>query len=199
MCELEVCNYNNFKQTQIVIIFNTLMNFQQPSNYSNPTINPNQTNKPINYYYSPLAIHPPSPFVAFDHKQTKSRVRELHFQKKMQAIDKKQEGYKRSTNNCHKKYISILKNLLFLKLNNHHKDQILSTFHQYRNSRVYYFINLCFLKWKVEVADIRWIFQHFCQDLTEKIQQYRLQISKTTNTNFINFRKDQIIEMEYSL
>lgn len=95
--------------------------------------------------------------------------------------------------------MSILKNLLFLKLNNHYSNQILTSYHQYRNSRVYYFINLCFLKWKLDVPDIRWIFLHFCQELEGKVKQYRLQISNTTNNNFINFLRDEILEMDYSL
>jgi hypothetical protein len=83
----------------------------------------------------------------------------------MEAINSKKGKYKRSTNNCHKKYIGILKNLLFLKLSPHKKDHILSQFSQYKNSRVYYFIILAHLKWLLDQSDIRWIFQHFCQEV----------------------------------
>ncbi len=40
----------------------------------------------------------------------------------MDIINKKKGKYKRSTNNCHKKYIGIVKNLLFLKLDNKNKE-----------------------------------------------------------------------------
>jgi len=43
----------------------------------------------------------------------------------MEAIDRKKGKYKRSTNNCHKKYIGILKNLLFLKLMGETKEHML--------------------------------------------------------------------------
>ena len=43
-------------------------------------------------------------------------VEEIRFKEKMKAINGKAGRYKRSTNNCHKKYIGILKNLLLLKL-----------------------------------------------------------------------------------
>jgi hypothetical protein len=47
--------------------------------------------------------------------------------------------------------------------------------------------------------EIRWIFQHFCQEVEGKILRYRLEINTTKNSNFIRFRNDEIIEMEYSI
>ena len=43
-------------------------------------------------------------------------VEEIRFKEKMEVINGKAGRYKRSTNNCHKKYIGILKNLLLLRL-----------------------------------------------------------------------------------
>ena len=73
-------------------------------------------------------------------------------------INKKKGKYKRSTNNCHKKYIGIAKNLVCLKLDGDVKDAMLQRFFQYRNSRVYYFIILSYLKWYLSPKDIRWVF-----------------------------------------
>jgi hypothetical protein len=115
------------------------------------------------------------------------------------VINRKKGKYKRSTNNCHKKYIGILKNLLFLKLPAGRKERILAHYSQYKNSRVYYFIILAQLKWTVSQADIRWVFEHFCREVEGKMERYRLEISTTNNGNFIHFRKDEIIEMEYSI
>lgn len=81
----------------------------------------------------------------------------------MKVINDKMGSYKRSTNNCHKKYIGILKNLLFLKLDNKIKEYILSEFNQYKNSRVYFFIILAYVKWYLNVSDICWIYKHFCE------------------------------------
>jgi hypothetical protein len=117
----------------------------------------------------------------------------------MEAINKKKGKYKRSTNNCHKKYIGILKNLLFSKLETPIKEQILREYNQYRNSRVYYFIILTFVKWCLSVSDVRWVFLNFCREVQGKINRYRLESSTTSNVNFIHFRRDEIIEMEYSI
>lgn len=52
----------------------------------------------------------------FNQRQMKQLVDEMRFKEKMEAINRKKGKYKRSTNNCHKKYIGIIKNLLCLKL-----------------------------------------------------------------------------------
>ena len=79
----------------------------------------------------------------------------------MESINKKKGKYKRSTNNCHKKYIGIVKNLVCLKLVNEVKEVMLDRYFAYRNSRVYYFIILSYLKWYLSPNDIKWIFEHF--------------------------------------
>lgn len=52
----------------------------------------------------------------YNQRQMKQLVDEMRFKEKMEAIDRKKGKYKRSTNNCHKKYIGIIKNLVCLKL-----------------------------------------------------------------------------------
>ena len=61
----------------------------------------------------------------------------------MEIINSKKGKYKRSTNNCHKKYIGIVKNLVCLKLHGDVKDRMLERFFGYRNSRVYYYADWC--------------------------------------------------------
>lgn len=93
-----------------------------------------------------------------NHRQMKQLVDEMRFKEKMEVINRKKGKYKRSTNNCHKKYIGIVKNLVCLKMDVSVKEGMLSRFFQYRNSRVYYFIILNYLKWHLSVKDIRWVF-----------------------------------------
>lgn len=76
---------------------------------------------------------------------------------------------------------------------------MLGRFFQYRNSRVYYFIILCFLKWYLSPADIQWVFEHFCLEVSNKIERYQMEINTTSNANFIHFRRDEIIEMQFSI
>ena len=95
---------------------------------------------------------------SFNPRQMKRIVDEMRFKEKMEAINKKKGKYKRSTNNCHKKYIGIVKNLVCLKLNNDVKESMLERFFPYRNSRVYYFIILSYLKWHATPGDIKWVF-----------------------------------------
>ena len=113
----------------------------------------------------------------------------------MEVINKKKGKYKRSTNNCHKKYIGIVKNLVCLKLNNDVKEVMLERFFPLRNSRVYYFIMLSYLKWYLTPADIRWVLEHFILEVSNKIERYRMEINITSNSNFIHFRRDEIAEM----
>ena len=94
----------------------------------------------------------------YSQRQMKRIVDEMRFKEKMETINKKKGKYKRSTNNCHKKYIGIIKNLVCLKLNNEVKDSMLERFFPYRNSRVYYFIILSYLKWYLSPSDIKWVF-----------------------------------------
>lgn len=115
------------------------------------------------YDYLPLPPRPPdSRNERYNQRQMKQLVDEMRFKEKMEAINRKKGKYKRSTNNCHKKYIGIIKNLVCLKLSAEAKDDMLGRFFQYRNSRVYYFIILCFLKWYLSPGDIQWVFEHFC-------------------------------------
>jgi len=99
----------------------------------------------------------------------KQIVDEMRFKEKMEVINKKKGKYKRSTNNCHKKYIGIVKNLVCLKLNNDAKERMLERFFGFRNSRVYYFIILSYLKWYLTPADIRWVLEHFILEVSNKI------------------------------
>jgi hypothetical protein len=46
---------------------------------------------------------------------------------------------------------------------------------------------------------VRWVYLHFCKEVEGKLTRYKLEISTTNNTNFINFRKDEIMEMSYSI
>jgi hypothetical protein len=105
----------------------------------------------------------------YNHRQMKLMVDEMRFKEKMEVINKKKGKYKRSTNNCHKKYIGIAKNLVCLKMEVGIKEAMVTRFFQYRNSRVYYFIILSFLKWHLSVKDIHWVFEHFCLEVGNKI------------------------------
>lgn len=129
----------------------------------------------------------------------KQLVDEMRFKEKMEMINRKKGKYKRSTNNCHKKYIGIVKNLVCLKLKSDVKDDMLVRFFQYRNSRVYYFIILSFLKWHLSPLDIRWVFEHFYLEVSNKIERYQMEINLTHNSNFIHFRRDEIVEMQFSI
>jgi hypothetical protein len=106
---------------------------------------------------------------SYNQRQMKQLVDEMRFKEKMETINKKKGKYKRSTNNCHKKYIGIVKNLVCLKINNEVKEQMLERFFSYRNSRVYYFIILSFLKWHLSPVDIRWVLEHFIMEVAGKI------------------------------
>ena len=74
--------------------------------------------------YMPMSVDPRSN-EPYSQRQMKRIVDEMRFKEKMEAINKKKGKYKRSTNNCHKKYIGIVKNLVCLKLHNDVKDVML--------------------------------------------------------------------------
>jgi len=118
--------------------------------------------------YMPLNMEP-RPSEGLNPRQMKQMVDEMRFKEKMESINKKKGKYKRSTNNCHKKYIGIVKNLVCLKLCNEVKEVMLDRFFAYRNSRVYYFIILSYLKWYLPPNDIKWIFEHFIMEVANKI------------------------------
>jgi hypothetical protein len=109
------------------------------------------------------------PNESFTQMRMKQMVDEMRFKEKMEAINKKKGKYKRSTNNCHKKYIGIVKNLVCLKLSTDVKEVMLDRFFHFRNSRVYYFIMLSYLKWYLSPADIRWVLEHFILEVSNKI------------------------------
>lgn len=61
---------------------------------------------------------------------------------KMRRINQRRGGYKRSTNNSHKKFICVAKKLLLQRLTETQRTRFESGFESFKNSRTYYFIIL---------------------------------------------------------
>jgi hypothetical protein len=72
-------------------------------------------------------------------------------------------------------------------------------FHEYRNSRTYFFIILAHVKLLVPPQGIQLFRREFRTLMQNRISYYRKELTRTDNRNFIHFRCDEIADIEYAL
>jgi hypothetical protein len=117
----------------------------------------------------------------------------------MRRISERQGSYKRSTNNSHKKFICVAKRLLLRLLEDGEREEFENGFDEFKNSRTYYFIVLAHAKLLLPPERLDSFRRQFVALMGNKIAFYRKEVGRTDNRNFINFRCDEIADIEFAL
>jgi len=113
----------------------------------------------------------------------------------MKKIDEKTSQYKRSTNNSHKKYISVARRLLLKQLPDRDGYEFDANYESLKNSRTFYFIVLCHVKHLLSPSKVEDYKEHFFMLMNNKIDVYRKEIESTQNRNFVAFRMGEIADI----
>jgi hypothetical protein len=116
----------------------------------------------------------------------------------MRKINQRRGKYKRSTNNSHKKFINVAKKLFLQKLTPQDQTDFERRFRSHSNSRAYFFIILSNAKLKLSDDEIEEFIEQFCKIMQEKIIYYEKELKLTSNQNFINFRKQEITDLQFA-
>jgi hypothetical protein len=120
-------------------------------------------------------------------------------EEKMRRISERRCGYKRSTNNSHKKFICVAKRLLLRLLEEPQRQEFEESYDSFKNSRTYYFIVLAHAKLLLSPQRLQAFRSQFRTLMENKVAYYQKEVDRTDNRNFINFRSDEIADIHFAL
>ena len=106
--------------------------------------------------------------------------------------------YRRSTNNSHKKFISIARKLLLRSYPLPLRQRFDQVHRDHKNSRAFFFIVLAHVKKRMTAQQQHEFHKTFNISLESKINTYRKEISSNPNRQFVNFRMDEIFDIQYA-